>query len=120
LDKAEVKHGGDHELPTLIFMHHHPLPIDHTYMDSIALKNPEPFASLINRHAQINGIFCGHVHQEASQHLASIPCFTTPSTCFQIIPHSEPMIIAKGPTAYHEIQLRQTDFDDFVQSVKSI
>jgi len=49
--------------PTLIFMHHPPFLTGIAHMDRQNCRNGPAFGAVIERHAQIQMILCGHVHR---------------------------------------------------------
>ena len=70
--------------PTLIGMHHPPFGCGIAHMDRIALREPEAFAAVIARHAQVRRVICGHHHRtifaQVGQAIASI----APSVAHQV------------------------------------
>lgn len=54
---------AEHPEPTIVCLHHPPVPIDSALMDPIMLENPEPLAELIGTHPQVIAVLVGHAHQ---------------------------------------------------------
>jgi len=75
--------------PTLICLHHQPVPVGSSWMDTMALDNPEPFFETLDRHPQVRGVLWGHVHQEFAGVRRDVLLFGSPSTCIQFLPGSE-------------------------------
>ena len=48
----------------LIALHHHPLPIGCTWLDTMVLKNGDELFSVLRNYPQVMAIVCGHIHQE--------------------------------------------------------
>ena len=67
----------------LVCLHHPPAPIGVAWLDPIGLENPEPFVQLVSRAHQVEGVCCGHVHQEFEGRLGRAAFYATPSTAFQ-------------------------------------
>ena len=69
--------------PALVCLHHHPIPIDATWMNAIGLHNRDQFWQVIERFPQVRAILWGHVHQELDQYRDDVRLLSTPSTCIQ-------------------------------------
>jgi Icc protein len=69
--------------PTLIALHHHPLPVGSAWMDRLGLRNSEALNSLLLQHTQTKAVVFGHIHQEFVQDFGHIRYLGTPSTCLQ-------------------------------------
>ena len=81
---------SDHpDLPTLIGMHHHPAPTGSAWIDSMALDNPDELFAITDRHPQVRGLLCGHIHQAFSARRGELILLGSPSTCIQFLPGSE-------------------------------
>ncbi|MEM9105179.1 MAG: phosphodiesterase [Pseudomonadota bacterium] len=62
--KSELERNED---PVIIFMHHPPLKLGLKGMDTIALRDVEPFYDVLRPHvSRIRQIFFGHVHRPVS------------------------------------------------------
>lgn len=77
------------QTPTLITLHHPPLPIGSEWMDAIALQNAEEFLALVDRHPQIKLVLFGHIHQEFEHQRREVSYLGSPSTCVQFQPHKQ-------------------------------
>lgn len=77
--------AADPRKPTIIFMHHPPLRTGMHYMDDLALdaRSTERLSSIVERHAQIQRIACGHVHRAAHGMWCGKLVSVCPSTAFQ-------------------------------------
>jgi 3',5'-cyclic-AMP phosphodiesterase len=74
------------DLPTLIALHHHPLPIGSALMDSIALENAVDFLAIVDRYPQVRVVIFGHIHQEFDRWRSGVRYLGAPSTCVQLRP----------------------------------
>ncbi|MBD2090789.1 3',5'-cyclic-AMP phosphodiesterase [Microcoleus sp. FACHB-1515] len=74
--------------PTLIALHHPPLPIASEWMDNINLKNAAALIDAIDRHPQVKVVLFGHIHQEFDQQRRNARYLGAPSTCVQFKPRS--------------------------------
>lgn len=80
----------DHsQQPTLILLHHPPLPVGSAWMDAIALQNSADFLALIDRHPQVKLVVFGHIHQEFEQPRQGVTYLGSPSTCVQFQPNRQ-------------------------------
>jgi len=86
LRRALAAHSGQN---VLIAMHHHPLPMGSAWLDGVALRDATAFWSIIDAHAEVRGVICGHVHQAADRMRNNVRFMSTPSTCAQFLPGSE-------------------------------
>jgi 3',5'-cyclic AMP phosphodiesterase CpdA len=70
--------------PTLIAMHHPPVPIGVDWLDRSNCANAEGLAAVVARHPQVERILCGHVHRAAQIRFAGTVVATSPSTAYQV------------------------------------
>jgi 3',5'-cyclic-AMP phosphodiesterase len=70
--------------PTLIAMHHPPVPIGVDWLDRSGCANAEGLAAVVARHPQVERILCGHVHRAAQIRFAGTVVATSPSTAYQV------------------------------------
>lgn len=71
--EAAIGQATRDDVPVILVMHHHPLPIGLTGFDRIGLQNPEPFHALLaaNR-TTIRQIVFGHCHMTLSGNVAGV------------------------------------------------
>ena len=69
--------------PTVLFVHHPPVPIDVAWLDEIGLNEATDLLRLIETSAAVKIVCAGHVHQEFSGRIGAAEMYTTPSTCVQ-------------------------------------
>lgn len=79
--------------PTLIALHHPPLAIGSSWMDSIGLKNPQALFAVLQRYPQVKLVLFGHIHQAFDQLHQGVRYLGTPSTCVQFQPQRNEMAI---------------------------
>lgn len=100
-------------LPTLIFFHHHPLAVGSLWIDEYMLQNQSQFWQIINQHAQVKAIFCGHVHQaQQIQTPASHSCmlYTAPATSRQFLPHHDDFALDDKSAGFRLIAVQNNHF----------
>lgn len=71
------------DAPTILFVHHHPVPTGHTWLDSMGLEDAAPLAALLAGAPQVRAVCHGHIHRAFEARLGSIPVYGAPSTAFQ-------------------------------------
>jgi 3',5'-cyclic-AMP phosphodiesterase len=87
--------------PTLVAMHHPPVPIGVDWLDRSNCANAEGLAGVVSRHPQVERILSGHVHRAAQIRFAGTVVATAPSTAYQValeLGHDgEPHLIHEPP-----------------------
>ncbi|WP_171022236.1 metallophosphoesterase [Thalassotalea litorea] len=74
--------------PTLIFMHHHPLPVNY-FIDRHGLENRQEFWQIVNQQENVIGVACGHIHRGltiAASGENKAPLYGCPATSIQFDP----------------------------------
>jgi Icc protein len=102
LRQALAAHTGQH---VLVAMHHHPLPMGSTWLDGVALRDAPAFWSVIDAHASVRAVVCGHVHQAADRTRNNVRFLSTPSTCAQFLPGSEFFALDDRPPGMRWLEL---------------
>ena len=69
--------------PTVIFMHHPPIRTGIVPLDQIGLDGAVAMAAIVERHAQVVRVVCGHVHRPIQALWAGTVVTTAPSTAHQ-------------------------------------
>lgn len=91
--------------PTLIFLHHQPVPVNSRWIDTMAVLDGQALIGLCHRHPYVKAIVCGHIHQEFALQLDGCRILGTPSTCFQFTPEQDDFAIDPIPPGYRELRL---------------
>jgi Icc protein len=78
-----------HTHPTLLVLHHPPLPINCAWLDPQRVSNGDALLALVSAYPQVKAVLCGHVHQDNRFDYQHLPIYTTPSTCIQFLPRSD-------------------------------
>jgi len=115
--RAELQTFADE--PTALFMHHPPVDVNCTWLDTIGLKQRDGFVTLIEQSPQVQVICAGHVHHEFESRIGTAQVLTTPSTGVQFDPaYDEPVvapllagcrIIEFDGNGFHSHVLRMTE-----------
>lgn len=77
------------DLHTLIGLHHQPVPVGSTWLDSMVLDNADDLFAIIDRHPQVRLVLCGHIHQAFNARRGDQLLLGSPSTCIQFLPKTE-------------------------------
>ena len=70
----------DPDRPTLVAVHHPPLPLAISLLDTMRLDDAAAFAEVVRPHRQIGRILCGHGHRTITATFAGIVLTMAPST----------------------------------------
>jgi 3',5'-cyclic AMP phosphodiesterase CpdA len=93
--------GASRERPTLIFLHHPPFETGIWWMDSMGLSGSGAFREIVERHAQVKRVVCGHLHRPIQVGWSGAIVSVAPSTCYQIhldlTPESPPRAVMEPP-----------------------
>lgn len=114
--------GRDGESPTLLALHHPPLPTGIPEWDAINLTQTdrEAMAEVVGRHSQLRLIAGGHLHRTAVGAIAGCPVFSAPSACLQARPDFEgDAVELVGPSGFALHVLRDEDFSTQVEMLAS-
>lgn len=89
----------------LIFFHHSPILLNTAWLDKYCIKNAAKFWDLVNNHANVTGVFYGHVHMEAVEKVEGVYCYSAPATCFQFKRYAEQFALENIAPGYRIIEL---------------
>ena len=100
---AELSTHADQ--PTLLFLHHPPIPVGVPWLDRIGLQDPGPLVDLITASPQVRVVSAGHVHHEFSGRIGQAAFYTTPSSALQFRPEGEEPAYLATPPGYRVFEL---------------
>jgi Icc protein len=100
--------------PTILFIHHPPVPVHSSWLDRIGLQDPGAFLDVVHSFSQVRVICTGHVHQEFSTVLGGVQILTTPSTGVQFLPHQEELICDSRPPGFRVFRLADGSWESRV------
>jgi Icc protein len=101
--EQQLEAAGDR--PTLVSLHHHPLPVNSAWMDDLGLQNPGDLLTILDRYSQVRLVIFGHIHQEFERERKGIQYFGTPSTCVQFTPRHDEFAIDPVPPGFRLLAL---------------
>jgi 3',5'-cyclic-AMP phosphodiesterase len=90
IDRALATWPGS---PTLICLHHQPVPVGSPWIDSIGLTDGDAFFAVLDRHPQVRGVIWGHVHQAFDGCRGIVRLMGSPSTSVQFLPCSQDLAL---------------------------
>ncbi|MBE9066797.1 metallophosphoesterase [Leptolyngbya cf. ectocarpi LEGE 11479] len=71
--------------PTLLALHHHPVPVGIDWVDQMQVQNADEFLTLVKQFSHVKLVVFGHIHHEFQQQFDSeLSFYGCPSTYFQI------------------------------------
>lgn len=94
----------DHR-PSLVFVHHHPMPIDSPWIDAMGLIDGPELVRRLADHSNVAAVCCGHVHQAVTGWSHGVRWLTTPSTCSQAVPFRDTFIDDERPPGFRWFRL---------------
>ncbi|SEL90477.1 phosphodiesterase [Halomonas daqiaonensis] len=108
--------------PTLLVMHHPPLPVGSAWLDEIGLADGEAFWRVVAPHRQVRAVLFGHIHQafHGVQVLADreVSAYGCPSTTDQFLPGSSTFALdAASRPGYRLIELSDGELETWVVRV---
>ncbi len=92
-------------VPTLIALHHPPVPPGAAWLGPLGLRRPGALLDLVAAHPHVRLVLFGHIHQELHARHAQAHLYACPPTCFQFEPHAETFAIGRAPAGYRRLQL---------------
>ncbi len=92
-------------LNTLIAIHHHCLPSQSHWMDTMMIENSSELLDALKQHPQVKAVTCGHIHQKLEIKTDVQLFLGTPSSCFQFKPFCTEFTLDHKTPGYRTIQL---------------
>ena len=105
LDRLESHLVSYQERPTLVAMHHHPMPIGSRWLDDINLHYGQKLLTLLRGYPQVQTIIHGHAHQEQDFVYRGIRILGVPSTCVQFLPDAREFAVDTRQPGYRRLRL---------------
>jgi len=94
------------DYPALVGLHHPPVTVGSRWLDAIGLVNVEEFFDVLDRHAQVQGVIFGHIHQVFEMQRKGVHLMGTPSTCIQFMPNEDDFALDHQKPGYRHLTLR--------------
>ncbi|MDZ7853674.1 MAG: phosphodiesterase [Halomonas sp.] len=108
--------------PTLLAMHHPPLPVGSAWLDEIGLADGEAFWRVVAPHRQVKAVFFGHVHQafHGVQVLVDreVSAYGCPSTVDPFLPGSSTFALDEAARpGYRLIELSEGELETWIKRI---
>ena len=103
--------------PTIIALHHAPLPIGSRWLDVMKLADGTDLEHIIARSPQVRLVLFGHVHQVFEERRNNALYASAPSTFFQFMPGSADFAGDDRPPGARIVQLNATECTTYVVRV---
>lgn len=97
--------------PTILFVHHPPVPVHSVWLDRIGLLDADALLEVVRSFSQIRSICAGHVHQEFTEILDGVKILTTPSTGVQFRPREDELVCDTVPPGFRIFRLADSTFE---------
>ncbi|MBC5824160.1 MAG: phosphodiesterase [Candidatus Eremiobacteraeota bacterium] len=100
--------------PTIVAMHHNPLPVGSAWLDAMTIADAEPLLKILDGAAQVKSVLFGHIHQQFDVRRNGTAYMSVPSTFFQFKPRSPEFAGDRGSQAAARIVSLSGDRADTV------
>ncbi|WP_242466351.1 metallophosphoesterase [Chromatium okenii] len=91
--------------PTVLALHHHPLPSGSAWLDQLDAEGGAELLALCDAYPQVRAVLFGHIHQEFTQARGHYQLLAAPATCVQFQPHSAQFAVGRQQPGYREVLL---------------
>jgi Icc protein len=105
LARLEDTLAADPHSPTLVWLHHQPLPVGSAWLDTMAVENGDELLAILSDRPQVRAVVWGHVHQEVDRDYRGVRLLASPSTCIQFEPGSEAFAVDDRTPGYRWLRL---------------
>ena len=92
--------------PTVLFLHHPPIPVGSTWLDQIGLLDASALWKMLERFPKVRLICTGHIHQELTIRHDRVVVLATASTGVQFLPETESLVVDYLPPGYRLLELQ--------------
>ncbi len=92
--------------PTILFVHHPPVPTGIDWLDAHAIANSTELLEVLAKNRQIRRVFFGHVHMPLHITVRGVQFTSVPSTCYQFGDLVVTPKVFAGPPGYGVVVLQ--------------
>lgn len=96
--------------PTILFLHHPPMPVGSPWLDRIGLSDAGELRRVVAAHPRVRAVVSGHVHHPFEGWFGSAEMLTAPSTGLQFDPTTEESAFTDEPPGYRVFHLEADTF----------
>ena len=105
LDFLESQLNSRPDLFALVAVHHHFIPTNSEWLDTMIIANGARLFEVFKRHPRVRAVTTGHIHQEMDITIQSVRVLASPSTCFQFKPSCRDFMLDSLMPGYRLIEL---------------
>ena len=105
---------GNADEPTLLFLHHPPVPVGSAWLDAIGLRDAALFSQIVTKASQVRGVFAGHVHHEFEGELGRAAVYCAPATSLQFRPGTAEPEFDSLPPGFRVVELGASELRTYV------
>lgn len=109
---AFLTHYLKNPTPTIIAMHHHPLPVGSAWIDELMLANHDEFWQIVHPCSHVRAVLSGHVHQSYAfdiPKMTNCTFYATPATARQFLPFNDHFALDTMTDGFRLIVLNDDD-----------
>jgi len=92
--------------PTILFVHHPPVPTGIDWLDAHAIANSTELLEVLAKNRQVRRVFFGHVHMPLHITVRGVQFTSVPSTCYQFGDLVVTPKVFAGPPGYGVVVLQ--------------
>ena len=119
LDRLDQELTRNSKMPTLVFLHHQPVPVGSEWVDGYVVENAAAFFKVLDKYDNVKAVCWGHVHQEFSSERNGVKLMATPSTCVQFAPQEPSFKVDRLMPGYRLFELYSSGrFTTHVKRIK--
>lgn len=89
LQRLQQELEADPLSPTVVFLHHQPVPVGSQWVDKYILRNADAFFSVLDQYSNVKAVCWGHVHQVFSIERNGVSLMAAPATSVQFKPNTD-------------------------------
>ncbi len=89
----------------LIALHHHPLPLGHSWLDKVGLEDRDDFEQIVAQDKRVRAVIFGHIHQVVDRTVNGIRYLGCPSTGVQFTPNRTEFDLDERPPGFRSVAL---------------
>ncbi len=97
--------AGSKDFYVMVVLHHHPIPLNSQWLDSVGLRNPQALFKVLDCYPCVQALVWGHVHQAFEGVRNKVKLFSSPSTCVQFKPGSQEFAVDDKSPGYRWFHL---------------
>lgn len=105
LDRLKLRLTTTEATHVLIVLHHHPLPLGNSWLDSVGLEDRDAMNRIISASDKVRAVIFGHIHQSVDRTINGVRYLACPSTGVQFTPNQTEFGLDKRPPGFRTLSL---------------